>query len=154
MTPELPRAPRSKAEAAVSAAAPIPAGAFFRSASAAAPTVRLILVPVSPSGTGNTLSSLICCRFCFRAAEAQTSISVYAAPSMNSLKAYAPPRAARRPEAVIPLSGGSGEAGGAQSVSMESMNTSTRLTGTPVAAASLLLTSFRMLPESVTRFTP
>ena len=38
-------------------------GCFLRSSAAAVEMVRLILVPVSPSGTGKTLSSLICC-FC------------------------------------------------------------------------------------------
>ena len=61
MTPELPRAPRSRAEAAALAARPTVGYWFFFSSVAAAPMVRLMLVPVSPSGTGNTFRSLICC---------------------------------------------------------------------------------------------
>ncbi|CUP12572.1 Uncharacterised protein [Flavonifractor plautii] len=63
MTPELPRAPRSRAEALVAAASPTVWGCLLRSSAAAVPRVRLMLVPVSPSGTGKTFSSLICC-FC------------------------------------------------------------------------------------------
>ena len=44
-------------------------------AAAAADMVRDIFVPVSPSGTGKTLSSLSCWRFSSSAAEAQKIIS-------------------------------------------------------------------------------
>ena len=61
MTPELPRAPRSMAEAARLATSPAGAASSSASmASAAAPMVMDILVPVSPSGTGKMFSSLIC----------------------------------------------------------------------------------------------
>ena len=63
MTPELPRAPRSRAEALVAAAWLMDWEGFFRASVAAVPMVRDILVPVSPSGTGNTFSSLMLC-FC------------------------------------------------------------------------------------------
>ena len=54
MTPELPRAPRSAplAKAASAASGSAPAAVASRSASRAAETVRNMLVPVSPSGTG------------------------------------------------------------------------------------------------------
>jgi hypothetical protein len=58
ITPELPRAPRSMAEAAVLAASPtvqLSSSAF--SSATEAPTVMPMLVPVSPSGTGKTFSS-------------------------------------------------------------------------------------------------
>ena len=61
MTPLLPRAPRSMAEAAFSAASPRVLGGLASSSRAAALRVMLILVPVSPSGTGNTFSSLMSC---------------------------------------------------------------------------------------------
>ena len=70
MTPELPRAPRSMAEAQMAVAWPTVSGDFCRSSPAAVPMVRLMLVPVSPSGTGKTLSSLIFCFSAFREAEA------------------------------------------------------------------------------------
>jgi hypothetical protein len=58
MTPELPRAPRSMAEAAVFAASPtVQLSSMACSSRTAAPTVMPMLVPVSPSGTGNTFSS-------------------------------------------------------------------------------------------------
>ena len=61
MTPELPRAPRSRAEAVTEAACPTVSACFSASAVTAAPMVRLMLVPVSPSGTGNTFKSLMDC---------------------------------------------------------------------------------------------
>ena len=59
ITPELPRAPRSSADATQEAAASIASKLFFLSSAAALFMVRLMLVPVSPSGTGKTLRSLI-----------------------------------------------------------------------------------------------
>ena len=59
ITPELPRAPRSSAEATQSAAAAIVSNSFFLSSVAALSMVSAILVPVSPSGTGKTLRSFI-----------------------------------------------------------------------------------------------
>ena len=61
ITPELPRAPRSKAEAAILAISPAFLPACFESSLAALPILIDILVPVSPSGTGNTLSSSTRC---------------------------------------------------------------------------------------------
>ena len=61
MTPELPRAPRSRPLAVILAASSTVAGSCFFSSSTAVEMVRLMLVPVSPSGTGNTLRSLISC---------------------------------------------------------------------------------------------
>ena len=43
------------------AASPTVAGSHFFSSAAAVWMVRLILVPVSPSGTGNTFRSLMAC---------------------------------------------------------------------------------------------
>ena len=86
MTPELPLAPRSMAEAAQSAAALRLVKLFLPSSEAAAPMVRPMLVPVSPSGTGNTLSSFMSCLFCSRAALAQRIMSLNTAASINSLK--------------------------------------------------------------------
>ena len=61
MTPELPRAPRSSAPALMDSALPRSSVGFFLASAAAVPMVRDILVPVSPSGTGNTFSSLMLC---------------------------------------------------------------------------------------------
>ena len=74
MTPEFPRAPRSRALAAVWATSPTVAHCFFFSSAAAALMVRLILVPVSPSGTGNTFRSLMCCFWALMAAAAWMTI--------------------------------------------------------------------------------
>ena len=58
MTPELPLAPRRRAEATAAAISPAPASSAMRATSrAAAPMVIDIFVPVSPSGTGKTLSA-------------------------------------------------------------------------------------------------
>jgi len=86
MTPELPRAPRSSALAAQSATAPTVSVCLRPSSMAAEFIVRLMFVPVSPSGTGKTLSSLIFCLFSSSAAFAHRSISRSAAASMISLK--------------------------------------------------------------------
>ena len=85
MTPELPRAPRRRAEAVLPAASPtVFRGAFFISA-AAVEMVRPILVPVSPSGTGKTFSSLMCCFCILMEAAAWITIRWNDAPSMVSL---------------------------------------------------------------------
>ena len=83
ITPELPRAPRSMAEAQRADAWAAVVGAFCRSSAAAVPRVRPMLVPVSPSGTGNTLSSLIFCFSAFREADAWTSIAASVFPSTD-----------------------------------------------------------------------
>ena len=58
ITPELPRAPRSMAEAAVLlASATVQLSGMASSSARAAPMVMLMFVPVSPSGTGKTFSS-------------------------------------------------------------------------------------------------
>ena len=58
MTPELPRAPRSRAEAAVLAAsATVQLSGSTASSLAPLPMVMDMLVPVSPSGTGKTFNS-------------------------------------------------------------------------------------------------
>ena len=62
ITPELPLAPRSRAEAVTEAACSTVAGLDLRSSVTAVPMVMDILVPVSPSGTGKTFSSST---FCF-----------------------------------------------------------------------------------------
>ncbi len=82
MTPELPRAPMSAPKLAAwatrSASAPAPA----RSASSrAARTVASMLVPVSPSGTGKTLSELISSTFASRLATADRKAARNPAPS-------------------------------------------------------------------------
>ena len=59
MTPEFPLAPRSEPlEIAFAIASMLPSASLL-TASAALMIVSVMLVPVSPSGTGNTLSSLI-----------------------------------------------------------------------------------------------
>ena len=68
ITPELPRAPRSRAEAVAPAAWPTVSQCFLRISAAAAPMVRVMLVPVSPSGTGNTFRSLMDCFWALMAA--------------------------------------------------------------------------------------
>ena len=90
MTPELPRAPRRRALALVWATAPTPAGAFFFSSAAAVEMVMLMLVPVSPSGTGKTLSSLICCFWELMEAAAWITIWASDAPSMVPLMSNVP----------------------------------------------------------------
>src|SRR5690606_19226086 len=60
--PELPRAPSTAPRAAVRAVATSGASPSARRASATDRRVRLKLVPVSPSGTGNTLIRLISSR--------------------------------------------------------------------------------------------
>ena len=75
ITPELPRAPRNNAEDAVSAVW-LTVGFCSRSSSrAAADRVMDILVPVSPSGTGNTLSSSTDCLTCAKCRDADTMAS-------------------------------------------------------------------------------
>ncbi len=69
MTPELPRAPRSRAEALTEAALPMDWAGFFFASAAAVPMVRDMLVPVSPSGTGNTFRSLMACFWTLMEAE-------------------------------------------------------------------------------------
>ena len=68
MTPELPRAPRSRAEAVTEAAWSTVVGVVLRSSVTAVPMVMDILVPVSPSGTGNTFRSLMACFWAVMAA--------------------------------------------------------------------------------------
>ncbi len=68
MTPELPRAARSRAEATQSAAEATVSNSFFRSSCAARSMVRPMFVPVSPSGTGKTFRSLIVCTLACSAA--------------------------------------------------------------------------------------
>ena len=60
--PELPRAPSTAARAMVRAVSGSGASPSARRASATARSVRLKLVPVSPSGTGKTLMRLISSR--------------------------------------------------------------------------------------------
>ena len=59
ITPELPLAPRSIAEAVIPAASPAQVPSKSSSAATAALTVIDIFVPVSPSGTGKILRSFI-----------------------------------------------------------------------------------------------
>ena len=82
ITPELPRAPRSSAEATQPETSSTVEKLFFRSSTAALPIVRPMFVPVSPSGTGKTLSSFIVCMFACSAASAQRIMSRNAAASM------------------------------------------------------------------------
>src|SRR3990170_1062410 len=60
--PEFPRAPSTAARAMVRAVSESGASPSARRASATARSVRLKLVPVSPSGTGKTLMRLISSR--------------------------------------------------------------------------------------------
>ncbi|EJX02095.1 hypothetical protein EVA_09799 [gut metagenome] len=80
ITPELPRAPRSMAEAAIFAAWPRSGSSALRRSAAAALMVMDILVPVSPSGTGNTFSSLSACLLISIAAAALIIILRKSAP--------------------------------------------------------------------------
>ena len=82
MTPELPRAPRSRAEA-VDWRPPAPASwraPCLRAPAAAVPMVMDILVPVSPSGTGNTFRSLMACFWAVMAAAPWSTICLKTAP--------------------------------------------------------------------------
>ena len=83
ITPELPRAPCSKAEAVTEDACPTEVGEVFRSASAAAAMVMDILVPVSPSGTGNTFKSLMACFWAVMAAAPCRIICLNSAPVIS-----------------------------------------------------------------------
>jgi len=81
ITPELPRAPRSIAFAAISAAFSKVGSATPRRSAAAVLMVMDILVPVSPSGTGNTFSSFNFCLLISIAAAA-FSISLRKSPPL------------------------------------------------------------------------
>ncbi len=59
MTPELPRAPMSDPCTMASQVAPNPGSARASSSVVTDSTVSAMLVPVSPSGTGKTLSRLM-----------------------------------------------------------------------------------------------
>ena len=83
MTPELPRAPRSRAEAVIEAACSIVSGVFFRSSATAAAIVMDILVPVSPSGTGKTFSALMSSLLFSSDAAADLAISQYKFPLIS-----------------------------------------------------------------------
>ncbi len=74
MTPEFPRAPEAGRWPLSGPLLPTVAHCFFFSSAAAALMVRLILVPVSPSGTGNTFRSLMCCFWALMAAAAWMTI--------------------------------------------------------------------------------
>ena len=88
MTPELPRAPRSRPEAVTLAASSTVAGWHLRSSFTAVWMVRHILVPVSPSGTGNTLRSLMVC-FCWAMhAAPKATICLKAPPLILSVMSY------------------------------------------------------------------
>ena len=91
MTPELPRAPRSRALAVMDEARSTVAGLHFCSSCAAACMVRLILVPVSPSGTGKTLRSLMLCFSLAIEAAPKISISWKTGPVMVSCIGKVPP---------------------------------------------------------------
>ncbi len=64
MTPLLPLAPRMLASAASLETSPRCGSSMARTAAAVAERDSAMLVPVSPSGTGNTLMRLICSRVC------------------------------------------------------------------------------------------
>ncbi len=68
----------------MAAACPMDWAGFFLASAAAVPMVRDILVPVSPSGTGNTFSSLMACFWALMEAEACTTMRWNSAPSMIS----------------------------------------------------------------------
>ena len=88
MTPELPRAPRSMAEAATLDAFSRSGSSVLRRSEAAELMVMDILVPVSPSGTGNTFSSLRACLLISMAAAALMIILRRSAPLMVSLNLF------------------------------------------------------------------
>ena len=82
ITPELPRAPRSSAEAAVSAAFASVGSSSLSSSVMADAMVMDILVPVSPSGTGNTFSSLARSLFSAMASAPSITMDLKSAPSI------------------------------------------------------------------------
>ena len=88
ITPELPLAPRRSAEAVLSAALVSVMPSALRSSVLAAESVMLIFVPVSPSGTGKTFSSLTFCLFRSISAAAESIIRLNAAPSMVLIMVY------------------------------------------------------------------
>ena len=83
MTPEFPLAPRRSAEAVISAALVSVTFSARRSSVLAAFSVMLMFVPVSPSGTGKTFSSLTFCLFRSISAAAESIIRENTAPSMD-----------------------------------------------------------------------
>ena len=66
ITPELPRAPRSDPVEMLLQTAVMSSRSVFSTSAAADMIVIVMLVPVSPSGTGNTFNSLITSFFSFR----------------------------------------------------------------------------------------
>ena len=111
ITPELPRAPRSMAEAAVEDAFSRLGSSTLRRSAAAALMVMDMLVPVSPSGTGNTFRSFSCCLL----------ISMAAAALIIILRKELP--------LIVCLNSTSS---GSQSIIMESIYTFTARTSVPV----------------------
>jgi hypothetical protein len=83
--------------------------------------VRLILVPVSPSGTGKTLSSLMRCFSRLMEAAPWMIIPARVPPSRVCLIQFDP---FSRPVSIQPIT-------------MESMHTSTALTVTPVVLLTI-----------------
>ena len=81
----MPRAPRSRAEAVMEAASDTDTGWFFFSSVAAVWIVRLMLVPVSPSGTGKTFRSLMASRSMVIQAAPKRTICLNALPLILSV---------------------------------------------------------------------
>ena len=135
ITPEFPRAPRSRAPAVIFAASPTVAGSDFFSSLTAVWMVRLMLVPVSPSGTGNTFRSLMASRSRVMQAAPKRTICLNALPlilSVISLLLLWP---------------------GAYTVT-ESTHTLTSRTSTPVFLVTTYLTSLMMERQTVAILTP
>ena len=86
--PLLPRAPRRAAEAIVAATAPadflLAPGVVSTTLKITDASVRHMLVPVSPSGTGNTLSALISAWLCSTALVEASTIATSPVPSTDA----------------------------------------------------------------------
>ena len=122
ITPEFPRAPRSRAPAAFSETFPTGIDAdSLRISAAAFAIVSDMLVPVSPSGTGKTLRSFTGCLFRSIAAAALRIMFLKSAPVIVFFKVKPPFAQARRLCYTV----------------MESTKTFTLPMGTPVAAVTL-----------------
>ena len=82
MTPELPRAPLSAPLAAMESILDASCSSFAAISCTVDFIVRDMFVPVSPSGTGKTLSESIHSRFCSSRFAPEMIISLKSAPSI------------------------------------------------------------------------
>ena len=148
MTPEFPRAPRRRAAEATSAVS-LTEGDFSRASSrAAADRVMDILVPVSPSGTGNIFSSSTDCFWAERQADAEIIASLSRLPFITSITSLALPCGWAVPARRLRT----GHTG--YSDFIPSTKTLTFLTDRPVASSTVYRTLLTMLLAMADMFIP